>query len=253
MTEIKYCKKREWKQMFVLRKLIFYFALMCVFFSIKQGLLLILDGKDGPLTKQASFCQKRKLEFNGNSSSGRKLILFWNKFDVFYYYGFKRDKFDFLGICGTDRCRTTTNKTMFPESDAVIISAKNLRSWRGFPKDPRIKRSHLLGIPKHAHPNQIFVFFHIEAPARYRTLPWHKYNEAFNLTYTYIRHPDTDIHVDHGRIIPRPKDQPYVMPHESAIAAKTKLVAWAVSNCRPASLRRQYVRQLRKHIPVDVY
>jgi alpha-1,3-fucosyltransferase len=40
---------------------------------------------------------------------------------------------------------------------------------------------------------------------------------------------------------------------ENHAAGKTRLVAWFVSNCRTHSLRELYVKQLQKHIPVDIY
>lgn len=39
----------------------------------------------------------------------------------------------------------------------------------------------------------------------------------------------------------------------TAIQNKTKLVAWIVSNCQAKSGRNAYVKELKKHINVDVF
>ncbi|KAK2165215.1 hypothetical protein LSH36_53g03010 [Paralvinella palmiformis] len=198
-------------------------------------------------------CQRKRVTSDGNKFDARKLILFWNKLETFSYYGFHGDQFDFDGICGGDCCRTSARLTSFAEADAVIFTIKDVKSWNGFPKDRQIKRSDVVGFPKHAHSNQVFVLFHIEAPARFTRLRWDAYNRIFNLTYTYLSHPDTDIHVRYGRILPRPTDNPYTMPNSSVLAKKTNLVAWAVSNCYPSNVRNEYVRKLQKYISVDIY
>ncbi len=208
---------------------------------------------DRNVTAPASACVGKKLTPDTNKSRTEKLILFWNKLDTFSFYGFQDDEFNFQDICGTDRCRTTYRKSMFVEADAVIFTIKNVLSWKGFPKEKFIKKSDVVGYPKHSHANQVFVLFHIEAPARFQRLPWHRFNRIFNLTYSYLRHPDTDIQVEYGRIIPRPINDPYIATKARILTNKTRLVAWAVSNCFPSNVRNEYVRELRKHIPVDVY
>ena len=201
----------------------------------------------------SSFCHGRKLTQDKNNNNTQKLILFWNMFRIFYYYGFDRDQFDFSGICGTNSCRTSVNRADFLHADAVIFSAKEVLSWRNFPRDPRVKRSRHIGYPRHAHKNQIFVWFHIEAPVRYRRLPWRSYSDIFNLTFTYLSHPGTDIHVDYGRILRRDSNDVYIMPNARVLTKKTKLVAWMVSNCHPANLRAAYVTRLKRYVKVDIY
>jgi hypothetical protein len=65
-------------------------------------------------------------------------------------------------------------------------------------------------------------------------------------------HQDTDIVGTAGEVVPN-KQQLYTLPTSEIIKRKTKLVAWVVSNCKAPSLRSEYVKELAKHIAVDVF
>ncbi|CAH8511747.1 unnamed protein product [Schistosoma turkestanicum] len=101
--------------------------------------------------------------------------------------------------------------------------------------------------------NQVWLAYHYEAPPHSRLNKL--LGEKINFTATY-RH-DSTIHLPYGKIIEIFKfDQnvKYMKSKSRNIsAAKTKTVAWIVSNCRPNSPRNLYVYELSKHITVDVY
>ena len=52
---------------------------------------------------------------------------------------------------------------------------------------------------------------------------------------------------------PPPVPTPVRRPTVNHAAGKTRLVAWFVSNCVAANRRFEYVQELRRHVPVDVY
>ena len=80
-------------------------------------------------------------------------------------------------------------------------------------------------------------------------LPKHM-DSVFNVTATYSKR--SDILFDYGRIEER-RDANLVGINLQIMINKTKLVAWMASNCQDVSGRLQYVKELRKYIPVDVY
>jgi hypothetical protein len=67
---------------------------------------------------------------------------------------------------------------------------------------------------------------------------------------------DSDVPVPSGRTLlltSAEKPEQRKRLRKSKMKEKTKLVAIMVSNCGGRNRRWEYVRQLRKHVPVDVY
>ncbi|GFR84164.1 alpha-(1,3)-fucosyltransferase 6-like [Elysia marginata] len=112
--------------------------------------------------------------------------------------------------------------------------------------------------PPKRRPDQIFVFQNHEPPNRFfldgSSPAW---RSAFNWTMTY-RH-DSDIVRPYGLI--RRKRASELTSHDpilyrkyaSIFKNKTKMVAAMVSNCDASSRRNDYIRELSRHIQVDVY
>ena len=123
-------------------------------------------------------------------------------------------------------------------------------------------------------PNQRYVMFLMESPKN-DGFPYEKFNNFFNWTMTFRL--DSDFPNPYGWVEPinRPigvppilKDFPdlsfdptietkeslkLVASLKKKTEKKQKLVAWMVSNCATHSQREAYVKELRNHIPVDIY
>ena len=109
--------------------------------------------------------------------------------------------------------------------------------------------------PPSRRADQVFVLQNHEPPNHY----WlaessHDCTSAFNWTMTY-RH-DSDIPRPYGLI--RRKQISEITEHEfgnfaAMFRSKTKMVAAMVSNCGASSRRDDYIRELSRHVQVDVY
>ena len=159
-----------------------------------------------------------------------KTILLWDALFVDRSHSFLTHK------CGP--CHISRDRAQLELADAVVFHA--------FQMDPS-------DIPTRAFPEQIYVFYMYEAPleAEYKIRGM---NDIFNLTFTYLDDPMTDIHEPLGRVVKRhDTDGPYTAPDTSALAGKDRQVAWLVHDCQPHSMREAYVNELSKHIHVDTY
>ena len=168
-----------------------------------------------------------------------KTILFWNEFHH-GYDGYGIDLGDtYLSRygCPIHQCAFTINKSEIGTVDAVVI--------HGFITDP----------PPRRNENQVYVLFFFETPlramSRYKDKP--KWQNVFNLTFTYMYDEETDIPAAHGMAVKLPEPNPNALTevHE-AVKEKTKMVLWIVSNCDSYSGRMEYARKLAQHIPLDI-
>ncbi|XP_046563375.1 alpha-(1,3)-fucosyltransferase C-like [Haliotis rubra] len=140
-----------------------------------------------------------------------------------------------LPACPELKCFVTRNKTFLPESDAVIFNSQFIEG----------------DIPPRK-PDQVWIFHNSEVPYHKSTnRPYHRnpWSSSFNWTMAY-RH-DSDIFRPYGVLRRRPNIP--IKNYTSIVRKKTKLVAWMASNCADWSKRRSYVRELQKHIQVDIY
>ena len=105
-------------------------------------------------------------------------------------------------------------------------------------------------IPKQRFAHQKYVF--VTAESELMRPPYPSIRGIFNLTVTHRL--DSDISIPYGRFenVNQHPQLGQSMPVNVAIG-KSKLVAWAVSNCKTPSRREQYVAELQKYIPVDIY
>ncbi|NXA43229.1 FUT6 fucosyltransferase, partial [Eudromia elegans] len=134
-------------------------------------------------------------------------------------------------LYNTPDCRFTTNRSWLHEADAVIVHHRDvLRNPRELSKAARI-------------PAQRWVWFNLESPTHSPNL--RAMDNLFNLTMSYRR--DSDIFSPYGELQLLEQPQPFSIP------AKSKLVAWVVSNWHTRLYRVKYYEELRQHIAVDVY
>ncbi|KAK8744260.1 hypothetical protein OTU49_000704, partial [Cherax quadricarinatus] len=152
------------------------------------------------------------------------------------------------GVCPLP-CTFTFNVSEMSSVDAVVVH------MRGIPS-----RELLLKKLSPRDPTQPWILSTFEAPPRansihhtdYRTL-----DGIFNRTMLYRR--DADVVVPHGFIVRR--DEAKLLPkswrvpplqHPGNFHARDMVVAF-ISNCNAQSGRLEYIRELQKHIPIDIY
>ena len=117
-------------------------------------------------------------------------------------------------------------------------------------------------------PKQIYVLWAFESPAYpisngYGTIDIHKLNNYFNRTMTYRR--NSDFHYAYGRIVKKKQHPPigsqelakiideYGKNHRYLAGNRTGAkAAWFVSNCYTKSQRELLVKEIKKHITIDV-
>ena len=165
---------------------------------------------------------------------GYKTILFWTPLykSQDFRFGLGAEAFH-KNKCRETRCITTNNRDMLKQADAVVFHAWNMN---------------MSDLPKQRSPKQLFIFFSFEPPpVVQQRLNVSGLNYFFNFTMTYRY--DSDIFMPYGQILPRSNSKNYKCP----VKRKTKAVAWFVSNCETHSNREEYVKELQKHIKVDVF
>ena len=144
------------------------------------------------------------------------------------------------------KCKFTIQSSEAPSADAIVV----------FSHDHILGRSNLDLIKR---PGQTWVFFAVESPTySFQTSLGHqKFQQHFNWTMTYRW--DSDIFF--GYIKTNKRSSPAtnkereigLQEMREAFRKKSKMVAWMVSHCETDSRRERYVRELKKHIQVDVY
>ncbi|XP_025042558.2 3-galactosyl-N-acetylglucosaminide 4-alpha-L-fucosyltransferase FUT3-like isoform X2 [Pelodiscus sinensis] len=134
-------------------------------------------------------------------------------------------------LLGIPDCHITANRSWYLKADAVIVHHWDANSSpKALPQDPRPR-------------SQRWIWFSLESPSLSPHLGI--MDNLFNLTMSYRR--DSDIFTPYGGL------EVLSQPQNFSIPAKSKLVAWAVSNWNPASRRVQYYEELKKYIHVDIY
>ena len=174
----------------------------------------------------------RRTEVRG---SGMKKILLWTpKYgNPDFGIGFGRAGFIRKG-CAESRCYVTDDHSLADTVDAILFHARDTSAST---------------MPPRSNPDQIWIFYSLESPltvgGRIRGT-----NDRYNLTVTYMFHPDTDV-VTRIRKLKPPSG---TTTPEQSVRRKRKLAVWPVSNCVGAlSSRNEYARALSRYVDVDVY
>ena len=144
----------------------------------------------------------------------------------------------------TYSCRWSTDKRDYAKSDAVLFHLyNNLRN-----------KDFVLGnLPARQSLNQKWIFMAREPQAFYYPQQLKQLNDKFNITMTF--QSDSDVFIPYGGYWPLPAASLKYRQQMKLdfMSGKDKMVAWLVSNCRTSSRREEYVRQLQKYIPIDIY
>ncbi len=157
-------------------------------------------------------------------------------------------------------CMTTSDRSFFNHSDAILFHGRDLNSNDLPPPSWRL-------------PHQHYIFLLHESPVNTNlNMLRDQFKNYFNRTMTYRRDSDfVDLH-PYGRIkcndtsssstcrdFPRISNDPQNSSDSTPvnvkidISEKNRTVAWFVSNCQVNSKRELLVRKLSLHIPVDIY
>mmetsp|Transcript_27355 Transcript_27355/g.41394 ORF Transcript_27355/g.41394 Transcript_27355/m.41394 type:complete len:446 (+) Transcript_27355:104-1441(+) len=105
---------------------------------------------------------------------------------------------------------------------------------------------------RHLDHQPYFVFFNLEPPSSTTTTTTTAvYNDFWNWTMTY--RTDSDIVRPYGYFEKVQRDEATTNQSLSYLARRPKLVAWMVSHCSTRSRREDYVRELQKYIPLDIF
>lgn len=184
-------------------------------------------------------------------SKKRKSILIWNTPERIETsaFGFGQEPFVRHG-CPFSECVIFENTSglSLEEFDAIIIHMHEL-----YLTDlPHFQRSE----------HQRMIFFTQESPDSMQ-LDFTDLGNVFNWTMSYRL--NSEVHLLYGRIEPMPtapktREQAAKLmalfrarPNKNYAKNKSNLAVWMASHCTTPSLREQYVGQLKKFIPVDVY
>ncbi|KAK2166397.1 hypothetical protein LSH36_39g00074 [Paralvinella palmiformis] len=163
-------------------------------------------------------------------------ILFWNGWFKSKDYGFGLGLSSFREKCGTNRCRTVTDRNEYCEADVVVVFAAKL------------KYSQKPVLPPKSSPEQIYVFLNTEPPTKYHT-KLSRIRPQFNITISY--RADSTIQWPYGKVIPRVGD--YQPMNEAEMTTRNRTAAWLVSGCTDVNIRMTYFKEMTKYIQVDVY
>ncbi|KAK2168824.1 hypothetical protein LSH36_14g12089 [Paralvinella palmiformis] len=166
-------------------------------------------------------------------TSSSTLILLWDFYDD-DNFNQRLNGMMQNGGCPVSNCRFTTSRDDMDLSDAVIFN-------------PILQRSYL---PQRSFPGQIYVMYNMEPPTSFIDYPFDKYRGQYNLTMTYLDHPDTDIRIPLGYVMRRQNNSTV---RKVTMRTKSRMVAWVVSNCNATGQRWRYAKELSKYIQVDVY
>ncbi|XP_046330902.2 glycoprotein 3-alpha-L-fucosyltransferase A-like [Haliotis rufescens] len=149
-----------------------------------------------------------------------------------------------LRHCPEVKCRVTTNRAFYNQSDALVFTAQLIRDYKPPPKLP----------------NQVWLLHNHESPhlwARHMNLYNEHWKDTFNWTMDYRE--DADVRAPYG-YFERDKNGMFhkrtvslSKNYTNILASKKGVVAWLVSNCHTMSLRHKYVAELNKYVRVDIF
>ncbi|XP_076280335.1 alpha-(1,3)-fucosyltransferase C isoform X2 [Lasioglossum baleicum] len=203
-----------------------------------------------------SMTLRRIIAADRSVTKNTKKILYWNTLfgEETFYLG--NDFHD----CPVNDCYATHDRYYADvnDFDAVLFHANEMK---------------LEDLPASRNPRQWYVFVNLESPVNRPLLDYY-YEDFFNLTMTYRL--DSDIPWPYSSVIEKATGQ-FVAPMLNTtwnefynrtgdrkslgtpksllkrIEGKTKPIAWFVSNCHARSGREKYIRELAKHVAVDIY
>lgn len=156
-----------------------------------------------------------------------------------HMYHFGSTRHDPFSDCSVTNCRITYNSSELPTANAVLFHLHRTAGRSSLPA-------------KHANPSQRWVFLTDENPYHTFTLGsksarMRDFDGVFNWSMTYRM--DSDVPVPSGRTLPLTESDRIIQKRKN----KNKLAAIMISNCAGKNKRWDYVKELKKHMKLDVY
>lgn len=230
------------------KNLKYFFYFVAAIFSLSLLLLSLLktastvdDNALAPASLQFGDAANAALQSSSTSKTYR--ILIWDvgkRMSRRFLRSFGNTEKDPFAFCSVRNCALDTSNDRIDDADAVMF---HLHLTKGPHTLPNSRR----------RPGQFWIFFTDESPLHTflltRQYNMSHYNGLFNLSMTY--RSDSDVPVPYGRTVPLPEDTDEVI--RDYASSKKNLVAILGSNCGGANMRWPYVRELAKHVKVDVY
>ena len=218
-------RKRMTKQLFL--------GIVCI--TCLSSTLFYLSGDDTDLRQRVISGFTRALIFDRNVHYNRtiRVLLLRNQ-------NFTHDAplLQSLYISPHENCVFHWDRDRINQSDAVMMKSELF-----IEKDE---------IPERYSPSQKWIFYVWEV-AKEQLVPQHSiYDNHFNLTMTYAK--DSDIYFPYGQCteinVTKSKMDDEI---QTKMKKKDRLAAWMVSACDTIGQRENYIRDLMRHIPIDVY
>jgi hypothetical protein len=184
------------------------------------------------------------------ANSKPKMILLWNK-DFTHFmlnYGTHKKGLYKLRNCPVTNCEVTTDRKSLNNSKLILISMND----------------RLDDLPRVRLPDQRWIFdYQIDSIYNYENRHPHislkkrlnitSFNGLFNLTSTYRLDSNfTSSHLGKFNVMWE-ENEDFDFENKNFLANKTKLAFQVVSRCNTSSNRDSYVKELQRHMQVDVY
>ena len=210
-------------------------------------------------TFPGSFDQNADDEDVATEGNPPKVVLYWTKYYEAADFGFGLGRKPFIRAgCKVTNCIATNDRSMLDKSDAILFHGGQFN---------------YSDIPDHRLPHQRYVF------VLYETLPFGRSNHYFqsenffNWTMTHRRDSDIYDPIPYGIVKSKlwaelpGRYPPNLMPGDQlqaphsllklrsspVLVNKTKLAVWFCSNRYTHGKRELYVKELAKHISIDIY
>ena len=141
--------------------------------------------------------------------------------------------------CPVSSCRVLGKNETLDQADALIINTRDNELLN----NPEL-------FPNRTRPDQIYVFYNIEAPLRVEGRLSHPtFHDQFNLTMTYRL--DSDVPIPQVRLSKRASKLDDL---NIDLSAKNKMALWIITNCdKIGSQRRRYAEELARYIDIDIF
>ena len=181
---------------------------------------------------------------NNNNSKKKKIILLYSTwFDHQYWGSFKGDllRSEFTHCRLSKNCIATYNKSLINIADALLFHGRDLEPKNNY------RANVLQDLRKTAPAKQKWIFLSHETPHWDVNNVYKPYDGIFNWTATFSR--DSDVFIPYKGYFKF--DNPKEVTKINYPKGKTRLVAWAVSNC--LETRQNYALELQRYINLTVY
>ena len=182
---------------------------------------------------------------NSNNNLKRKkiILLYSTWFDHQYWGSFKGDLLhsEFTHCRLSKHCIATYNKSLINIADALLFHGRDLEPNNNY------RANVLQDLRKAAPSKQKWIFLSHETPHWDVNNVYKPYDGIFNWTATFSRESDVFIPYKGYFKFEKPKEVTKI----NYAKGKTRLVAWAVSNCMET--RENYALELQRYINLTVY